>query len=295
VIKGLFSKSGIRGRLLNIALHHQHSHVYQYDRSTVYGCLPHPSEEMTLQFLDMAHYGQGGRLFTYVLTLDSCLRFTETGKEYGIDLLSKHTMHSDVSIYIAFSGEFFVRVLHKPETPRTPRTPRRTSHQSDHTSKRSIKDVPKDPTHYELIIDNSSGTYRPEKGYLPLLECFLQGNFPGLHIRALACDDEELVNMKEEQAARKKREGPKLVYLQGDDSSSISSSDEEELEVRAGGGKKLKKRRWRRKKPTQSAGKWEQGLNAVADPKRAVKTWISHEEQEEGMKSSRRPEETSAR
>lgn len=53
---------------------------------------------MTLQFLDMVHYDTGGRLFTYVITLDGMFRFTETGKEFGIDLLSKHTMHSDVQV-----------------------------------------------------------------------------------------------------------------------------------------------------------------------------------------------------
>lgn len=46
---------------------------------------------MTVKFLDLVHYDLGGRVFAYVLTLDSLLRFTETGKEFGIDMLSKHT------------------------------------------------------------------------------------------------------------------------------------------------------------------------------------------------------------
>jgi hypothetical protein len=33
-----------------------------------------------------------------VITLDGMFRFTETGKEFGIDMLSKHTMHSDVNV-----------------------------------------------------------------------------------------------------------------------------------------------------------------------------------------------------
>ena len=53
---------------------------------------------MTLAFLKMTHFDQGGRLFTYVLSLDGLLRFTETGEEFGIDLLSKHSMHSDVTV-----------------------------------------------------------------------------------------------------------------------------------------------------------------------------------------------------
>lgn len=59
---------------------------------------------MTLQFLDMVHYDTGGRLFTYVITLDGMFRFTETGKEFGIDLLSKHTMHSDVQVSLTAVG-----------------------------------------------------------------------------------------------------------------------------------------------------------------------------------------------
>lgn len=49
------------------------------------------------------------------------MRFTETGKEFGIDLLSKHTMHSDLNVYVAFSGEFFIRRLSKPDKSATAR------------------------------------------------------------------------------------------------------------------------------------------------------------------------------
>ncbi len=108
-IKGTFTRAGLRGRILNHALHHQHARVYNYDRSTVYGVFAAPCAAMTRHLLDMVHWDQGWRTFTYVLTLDGLFRFTETGKEFGIDLLSKHSMHSDVSIYIAYSGEFFVR------------------------------------------------------------------------------------------------------------------------------------------------------------------------------------------
>ncbi|TVY68829.1 hypothetical protein LSUE1_G006552 [Lachnellula suecica] len=113
-VKGMFSKAGLRGRILNKALHHQHARVYNFSNSTEYGIVPPRSKEAALQFLKMVHYDEGGRIFTYVLTLDGLLRFTETGKEFGIDLLSKHTMHSDVNIYIACSGEFFVRRLKHP-------------------------------------------------------------------------------------------------------------------------------------------------------------------------------------
>ena len=111
----MFASTGIRGRILNKVLHKQHARVYNFDSSTEYGVFAPRSEEASLQFLKMAHFDEGGRLFTYVITLDALLRFTETGKEFGIDLLSKHTMHSNVATYIACSGEFFIRRLHPPD------------------------------------------------------------------------------------------------------------------------------------------------------------------------------------
>jgi hypothetical protein len=68
------------------------------------------------QFLKMVHYDEapgpdvpGGRLYTYIITLQGEWRFTETGPEFAIQFLSKHSMHSDVAPEVAISGEFFVR------------------------------------------------------------------------------------------------------------------------------------------------------------------------------------------
>jgi hypothetical protein len=97
-VGGMFQGSGFRGKLLNKALHHQHERIYNFNPQTKYGVLEGPGREMTLKFLEMVYYDQGGRIFTYVITLDGMFRFTETGKEFGIDLLSKHTMHSDVNV-----------------------------------------------------------------------------------------------------------------------------------------------------------------------------------------------------
>lgn len=219
-----FTKKGLTGFLFNKALHHQHDNVYNFDRSTVYGIFGSPGEDVTLKFLELVHYDKGARIFTYVLTLDSLLRFTETGKEFGIDMLSKHTMHSDVSIYIAFSGEFFVRRL------------RHTGH-PHHNSEEIIADQPgdeppKDPSHYELVIDNDSGTYRPNASLLPKLKEFMSRSLPGLHIITLDSqgEAEKMARMKEEQRERKTFEGGNMVYTQLSRASSESSSDEEALD-----------------------------------------------------------------
>lgn len=256
-IAGMFTAKSLRGYILNRALRHQHSRVYNYDRYTLYGSFPSPSKDMSLQFLKLAHYDRGGRIFTYVITLDGLFRFTETGKEFGIDLLSKHTMHSDVNIYIAFSGEFFVRRL---------KTPRREPFDSDQETHPPAEidegspssEPPSDPAHYALYIDNDSGTYRPSAKLLPLLKEFMQNNFPGLKVVTLDCcaDAEKMGKLKGEQRERKKAEGKGMVYMQ-DEGSSLSSSDEEELDERMreygeegadGGGPKKEKTRMKVKR-----------------------------------------------
>ncbi|KJX95381.1 hypothetical protein TI39_contig4116g00003 [Zymoseptoria brevis] len=244
----MFTSKGISGFLMGKALRHQHTRVYNYSRSTIWHRFPAgPSKDMTMAFLDAVHWDHGGRIFTYVLTLDALWRFTETGKEFGIDMLSKHTMHSDVSVYIAYSGEFFIRRLKHPRRPPPP-DPVESSAQShppshddnpehpparlrndSHSSTKSLKD----PRYYELVIDNDSGTYRPNASLLPILKSYLAHQLPGLHILTLDCnaDAEKQQKMKSEQRAKKAKSGQTMVFKQGSGSrsSSFSSSDDEEF------------------------------------------------------------------
>ena len=234
-VKSMFTAKGVRGFILSKALHHQHARVYNFDHATDYQEFAEPCTDFAKKFLELVHYDHGGRIFTYVLTLDGLFRFTETGKEFGIDMLSKHTMHSDVAAYIAFSGEFFIRRLKHPNRAPPDEGGENQSHPpDDFDATPSQEDAPKvtDPAYYELIIDNDSGTYRPIAKLLPQLKSFFQSNFPGLHVRTLDCqgDAEKMEHMKEEQRERKKREGQHVVYTQASRSSSLSSSDVDELD-----------------------------------------------------------------
>lgn len=230
-IKGMFTATSLRGRILHRALHHQHNRIYNYDRDTIYGSFPSPSQDMTLQFLDLVHYDKGGRIYTYVLTLDGQWRFTETGKEFGIDLLSKHTMHSDVKIYIAFSGEFFIRRSKTPHNEGSTPNLEETHPPAEIEGGPPKNDPPKDPAYYTLVIDNDSGTYRPNAKKLSDLKEYMQKNFPGIKIITLDCvgDKDKMNRWKTEQRERKKAEGKGVVAVQGDNGS-ISSSDEEDLD-----------------------------------------------------------------
>lgn len=223
-VKGMFDRAGLRGHILNSALHHQHARIYNYSTSTCYGAAQPRTREATMQFLNLAHFGDGLRLFTYVLTLDGLLRFTETGKEFGIDMLSKHTMHSDVNLYIAFSGEFLIR--------RTDGTVEEVAGEA----------AERDPGDFELVIDNDSGTYRPNAALLPQLQEFLEANLPGLRVAVRDCADEKYQRLKAEQRERKKALGGAVAVYQPHSNSSSdnegwSSSDEEALGERVRGKK----------------------------------------------------------
>ena len=224
----MFIKTGLRGRILNKALHHQHRHIYNYSPTTEYGIVEPKSREASKRFLKMVHYDEGGRIFTYVITLDGLMRFTETGREFGVNLLSKHTMHSDVSLYIACSGEFFVRRLAKPDKPVD--APDQQTHPADDLPGRPPHEVaPQDPENYELVIDNDSGTYRPKGGLLDDLKKFLSENLPSLRILVKECTDDKLSKMKDEQREIKKTQSQNVELVQNSDGE-ISSSDEEALD-----------------------------------------------------------------
>lgn len=242
-VVGMFTDHSLRGHIMNRALHHQHARIYNYDRSTKYGVYQRPCTERTRQFLEFVHWDQGGRIYTYVLTLDGLWRFTETGKDFGIDLLSKHSMHSDVEIYIAFSGEFFIRHIkhaHKNEgsslDPTTEIHPEAPNEDEQPIS--PLNEPSQDPSSYELIIDNDSGTYRPNAKLLPILRDYMAHNLPGLRVTTLDCgaDAEKMQKLKDQQRERKKKSGNRIIYMQNKSGSSISSGEVEKLERRASVG-----------------------------------------------------------
>lgn len=230
----MFTGKGVRGKIMHKVLHKQHNRIYNFNNSTSWGTFESCSEEAALQFLRLVHFDEGGRIFTYVITLDGLMRFTETGKEFGIDFLSKHTMHSDVETYIACSGEFMVRRLAHADAPehQGEADVGEATHPAQDLSDGPPHDSPpEDPRRYQLIIDNDSGTYRPDKHQLPHLQEFLQRNLPGLGVVAMHWEDEKLSKMKDDQRKIKKKEGNfmKVVQNSSPESSDVSSSDESKL------------------------------------------------------------------
>ena len=111
----------------------------------------------------MVNYGRDQRsdlisFYTFVI-VDGLLRFSPTGDDHLKDIASKHTVHANCARSVTFSGEFHVEP---------------------------------DGNTYTAVFHNSSGTYRPDKEYLPKLEELLQRNFHGMGIKVFNFDDPEL-------------------------------------------------------------------------------------------------------
>nr|GAT53497.1 predicted protein [Mycena chlorophos] len=263
-IDWMFTDTGIAGHLLHYGLRKQYRTIYACDKSTVWGVVEagvnksntekpngqtdiesqeeHPSkptsdtsEALARQFLEMVSWGEGNKLFTYVITLDGEWRFTETGPEFAIDLLSKHSMHANLAKEIAYSGEFFVQPLAENIPGQVDGC--LSSTQRSEATKSSADRNPRD---YELVIDNDSGTYRPKKELLPVFQEWLADDrrLGGLgRVRTMDGFDENLKKMKEErQKARtesRKHKPEKMVpvRMSSDGANSISSGELERESV----------------------------------------------------------------
>lgn len=244
----IYKKSGVLGYVLNYSLRKQYRTIYSYNARTRYGVVDAADENYDLQldkapkvgeggqidgdaeaassssspvdaikplvrvhstdaeqetnalaesFLDLAKFGAGGRLYTYVLTLDSEWRFSETGDEFAIDFLSKHMMHANGAQVVCYAGEFFVRRICDGS-------------EDNEDGREDVEDDPedRDPKHYELVIDNNSGTYRPPKETLPTLQAWFADprRLGGLgRVTAMDGFDKKLEKMKTDRKELKKR------------------------------------------------------------------------------------------
>jgi len=120
-------------------------------------------------------------------------------------------MHSDLAKEIAYSGEFFVRPLKESKSEEQKGGTKDDSKEQPNgtaSAPQTTDQLPpsRNPKDYELIIDNDSGTYRPKKELLPVLEKWLsdQRRLGGLgNVRAMDGFDEELKKMKDERAKEK--------------------------------------------------------------------------------------------
>ncbi|TFY83393.1 hypothetical protein EWM64_g618 [Hericium alpestre] len=172
------------------AAHIQAAHRMLYARTTRngFGIITQPAD-----VLEILHGGgkaqpQGSRstsehrvkpaVYTYVVTTDDqTFRFSETGAAFFVDFASKHALHANCREEVYYSGEFH------------PRPEGGWANFNDGIDDATVR--------WELVIDNNSGTYSPDKAMLPKLKEMLEYNFPGFAIYALDREDPQLVESRE--------------------------------------------------------------------------------------------------
>jgi hypothetical protein len=117
-------------------------------------------------------------VYTYVIAADDdTLRFSETGAAFFVDFASKHALHSNCAVAVRYSGEFH------------PRPVGGWAAFSDATADEDVR--------WELVVDNNSGTYAPDRSLLPVIKALLEYNFPGLGIVVHDREDAELTESRE--------------------------------------------------------------------------------------------------
>jgi hypothetical protein len=136
--------------------------------------------ESSADVLNLLH--GGGRVkpavYTYIISAeDDSLRFSETGAAFFVDFASKHALHANCHPCVRYSGEFH------------PRPHGGWAAFSDTTPDADVK--------WELVVDNNSGTYSPDKKLLPQLKALLEYNFAGVGVFALDREDPELTSSRE--------------------------------------------------------------------------------------------------
>ena len=117
-------------------------------------------------------------VYTFIISSeDFSFRFSETGAAFFVDFASKHALHSNCAETVIYSGEFH---------------PRPRGGWAAFTDT-----IPDDQIEWELVIDNNSGTYAPDKAVLPRLQAYLQDNLFGITVFALDHEDPELKASRE--------------------------------------------------------------------------------------------------
>ncbi|KAJ3812064.1 hypothetical protein EV368DRAFT_74935 [Lentinula lateritia] len=182
--------SGPTSLAIRAGIHAGHKMLYARSTSNGFGVIQSVDDVMRLFEGGKATGGCGAEspfarrikpaVYTYIISAqDDSLRFSETGAAFFVDFASKHALHADCAEQVRYSGEFHLRPRDK-----------------DHSSWCGWQDfndsMPDDSVDWEVVIDNNSGTYAPDKAMLPTLRDLIDCNFPGLDVVALDRENDEL-------------------------------------------------------------------------------------------------------
>jgi hypothetical protein len=168
----ILSQEGLVGSTTRTAIQGFHKKLYAKRPDDERGVIASKAD-----VLKLFHLGKKSRspfanrvkpaIYTYVIAVeDNTMRFSETGApKSATDYYSKHALHANAMSAVRYSGEFHLRPKGGWANFRD-----------------SMRDM---DVEWEFIIDNSSGTYAPDKELLGNVRKLMMENFPGVVVFAL--------------------------------------------------------------------------------------------------------------
>ncbi|KAG8905921.1 hypothetical protein FRB99_008001 [Tulasnella sp. 403] len=170
--KKIFGRDPV-GASIRTTIHGGHKLLYARTTANQFGILNRAGDLIKL-FKDET---KGNRIkpavYTYIIN-DNTWRFSETGAAFFVDFASKHALHANCATEVRYSGEFHWR----------PMVPGGWGGYDESQTDDSVE--------WELVIDNNSGTYAPDKAMLPAVKGVIEHNFPGLKVLAIDHGDPAL-------------------------------------------------------------------------------------------------------
>ncbi|KAG8878267.1 hypothetical protein FRB97_002666 [Tulasnella sp. 331] len=160
---------------IRLAIHSGHKMLYARTTANAFGVLNRAGDLLQLFKDETTKDRIKPAVYTYIIN-DDTWRFSETGAAFFVDFVSKHALHSDVAEEVRYSGEFHWRPVVDGYWG--------GFHETNPNDDGSVQ--------WELVIDNNSGTYCPDKNMLPKLKSLIEYNFPGLKVAALDHGDPDL-------------------------------------------------------------------------------------------------------
>ncbi|KAG8930197.1 hypothetical protein FRC01_003166 [Tulasnella sp. 417] len=158
----IFSRSPV-GASVRGSIHAGHKMLYARTTANVFGILTNAKDVINLFKDEVRQNRIKPAMYTYIIN-DDTWRFSETGAAFFVDFASKHALHANCATQVRYSGEFHWR----------PMVPGGWAGYNEEINDDSVQ--------WELVIDNNSGTYAPDKNMLPVLKRVLEHNFTGLQV-----------------------------------------------------------------------------------------------------------------
>ncbi|KAG8914139.1 hypothetical protein FRC00_000785 [Tulasnella sp. 408] len=160
--KKIFSHSPV-GASIRGSIHGGHKLLYARTTANAFGILTNAKDVINLFKDEVRQNRIKPAMYTYIIN-DDTWRFSETGAAFFVDFASKHALHANCATQVRYSGEFHWR----------PMVPGGWAGYNEEMNDESVE--------WELVIDNNSGTYAPDKNMLPVLKRVLEHNFTGLQV-----------------------------------------------------------------------------------------------------------------